>query len=92
MFFSVGKISKLRELEALENQMHELLTDENRTSNTDSVSRLFYERDRKIQELMLICIAEKIMFTHLISRDERIMIGVPDQNAGNVHEDEENVF
>ena len=85
-------MSKLRELEALDNKINELLTDENRTSNTDSVSRLFYERDSKIQELMLIFIAEKAMFTQSSPRDGRIMIGVPDQHAGNVHEDEENVI
>ena len=92
MSLFLGKISKLRELEALDNKINELLTDENRTSNTDSVSRLFYERDSKIQELMLIFIAEKAMFTQSSPRDGRIMIGVPDQHAGNVHEDEENVI
>ena len=92
MSLFLGKNSKLRELEALNNKINELLTDENRTSNTDSVSRLFYERDSKIQELMLIFIAEKAMFTQSSPRDGRIMIGVPDQHAGNVHEDEENVI
>ena len=92
MSFFLGKISKLRELEALDNKINELLTDENRTSNTDSASRLFYERDSKIQELMLIFIAEKAMFTQSSPRDGRIMIGAPDQHAGNVHEDEENVI
>ena len=92
MSFFLGKISKLRELEALDNKINELLTDENRTSNTDSASRLFYERDIKIQELMLIFIAEKAMFTQSSPRDGRIMIGVPGQHAGNVHQDEENVI
>ena len=92
MSFLLGKILKLRELEALDNKINELLTDENRTSNTDSASRLFYERDNIIQELMLIFVAEKAMFTQSSPRYGRIMIGVPDQRAGNVHEDEENVI
>ena len=81
-----------RELEALDHRINELLADENRTSNTDSVSRLFYERDRIMQELMLIFNAEKATFTQLNRKDRRIMIGVPNQHAGNVHEDAEYVL
>ena len=91
MNFFIGKNLKLRELEDLDKKINELLADENRTTNTDSISRLFYERDSKIQELILIFIAEKTMFTQMSPRDGQIMIGVPNQHAGNVHEDEENV-
>ena len=75
-----------RELEALDHRINELLADENRTPNTDSASRLFYERKRKMQELMHVFIAEEAM-TH-----RRIMNGVPNQHTGNIHEDEGNVL
>ena len=92
MSFSLGKNLKLRELEDLDKKINELLADENRTTNTDSTSRLFYERKSKMRELMHIFIAEKTMFTQLSLRDGQIMIGVPNQHAGNVHENEENVI
>ena len=92
MSFLLGKILKLRELEVLDNKINELLTDENRTSNTDSVSRLFYERKCKIRELMHIFIAEEQTFAQPSPGYGRIMIGLQDQHAGNVHEDEENVI
>ena len=76
----------------LDKKINELLADENRTTNTDSISRLFYERKSKMRELMQIFNAEEQTFTQPSPRDGRIMIGVPDQHAGNVHEDEENVI
>ena len=91
MSFFIGKNLKLRELENINQKINGLLADENRTRNTDSISRLFYERKNKIRELMHIFIAEEQTFMHSNPRDGRIMIGVPDQHAGNVHEDEENV-
>ena len=59
MTFLLGQISKLREIEDLVHEINELSIDENRTTNTDSRSRLFYERKRKMQELMLDFIAEE---------------------------------
>ena len=91
MSFFIGKNLKLRELEDINQKINRLLADENRTRNTDSISRLFYERKSKMRELMHIFNAEEQTFAHSNPRDERIMIGVPDQHAGNVHEDEENV-
>ena len=92
MNFFIGKNLKLRELEDLDKKINELLADENRTTNTDSISRLFCERKSKMRELMHIFIAEEQRVTQSSPRDGRIMIGVPDQHAGNVHEDEENVI
>ena len=92
MSFSLRKTQKLREITALDQKINELLADENRTSNTDSVSRLCYERDKIMQELMLIFNAEKATFTQSNPRNGRIMIGVANQHAENIHEDEENVL
>ena len=92
MSFSLGKNLKLRELEDLDKKINELLADENRTTNTDSISRLFYERKSKMRELMHIFITEEQRSTHSNPRDGRIVIGVPNQHALNVHEDEENVI
>ena len=85
MNFFVTKNLKLRELEELNNQINQLETDPNRTANTGSAIRLCYERDCKMQELMIIFNEEKAMLTR--SRDHQIMNAVLDQHGGNVHED-----
>ena len=92
MSFSLRKTQKLREIIALNHKINELSADENRTSNTDSLCRLLDEQERITQELMLICIAEKATFTQSNPRNGRIMIGVANQHAENIHEDEENVL
>ena len=92
MSFSLGKNSKLRELEDLDQKINALLADENRTTNTDSISRLFYERKSKMRELMHIFFAEEQTVTQSSPRDGRIMIGVPNQHAENFHENEVNVI
>ena len=92
MTFLLGQISKLREIEDLVHEINELSIDENRTTNTDSRSRLFYERKRKMQELMHDFIAEEAAFTRSNPRAGRILIGVPNQHAGNIHEYEEYVL
>ena len=90
MNFFLTKNLKLREIEDLGQKIRELLADENRTTNTDSVSRLLHEQKRKVRELLDISIIEEAAFTRSNPGGRRI-IGVPDQQAGNVHEDEENV-
>ena len=88
MNFFLEKNLKLRELEDINHKINELSADENRTPNTDSRSRLLEEQERITQELMIICIAEKATFTQ---SNPRRMISVPDQQAENVHQAEENV-
>jgi hypothetical protein len=90
-FFQLQKNLKLRELHSLENLINDLLSDPNRSVNTDSVSRLFYQRDRLMQELQLIYEAEKAALTRIDPRDERILNDAPNLNAGNIHGEEENV-
>ena len=91
MNFLQEKNLKLRELETIDNRINELLADSNGSMNTDSISGLFYDRDRKLEDLKLIYEAEKAMFTRLNPRDGQI-VGEPDRQAENVHDDEINVI
>ena len=91
MTFFLTKKLKLRELDELGQKINHLLNDNSRTSNTDSISQLLHEQKRKAQELMNIIIAEEAAFTRPNPGDRRI-IGVPEQQAGDVHENEEYVI
>ena len=83
---------KLEEIESLSRQIHEKGANPNRTMNTDSISRLFNERERKMQELMSIFAAQKESVTQLNQRDGQILNGFLGRHAENVHEDEEHVI
>ena len=77
MSFSLGKNSKLRELEDLDQKINALLADENRTTNTDSISRSFNERERKMCELMHIFFrrranGDSVKPNYKILSDERV--------------------
>ena len=91
MNFLQEKNLKLRELETIDNRINEILADSNESMNTDSISGLFYDRDRKLEDLKLIYEAEKAMFTRLNPRDGQI-VGEPDRQAENVHDNEINVI
>ena len=92
MNFFIGKNLKLRELEDLDKKINELLADENRTTNTDSLSRLYNERRSIMRELNRIHIAEEQRYLQPNPRDGRLLINEPNQPAVNVHEDAENVI
>ena len=91
MTFFIAKNLKLREIDELGNKINYLLNDNSRTSNTDSISQLLQEQKRKMQELMNIIIAEEAAFTRPNPRDRRV-IGVHEQQAGDIHEDGEYVI
>ena len=91
MIFFLTKKLKLREIDELGDKINHLMKDNNRTSNTDSLSQLLHEQKRKTKELMDMIIAEEAALTRPNPEDRRI-IGVPDQQAGNVHENEEYVI
>ena len=83
---------KLEEIESLSRQIHEKGANPNRTINTDSISNLINERDRKMEELISIFAAEKACLTQLNRREGQILGGVLGQYAANVHEGEEHVL
>ena len=87
MNFFIGKNLKLRELEEIERKINELLADENRTTNTDSLSRLCNERRSIMRELTRIHIAEEQRYLQQNPRDGRLLINEPNQPAVNVHEE-----
>ena len=91
MSFLIVEKLKLEEIESLSRQIHEN-ANPNRTMNTDSISHLLNERERKMQELMGIFAAEKASFTQLNRRDGQILNGFLGRHAANVHEDEEHVI
>ena len=91
MNFFLTKKLKLRELDELCHKINHLLSDNNRTSNTDSINRLLQEQKLKTEELLNVIIAEEAALTRSNPEDIRI-IGVPDHQAGNVHEHEEYVI
>ena len=59
--------------------------------NTDSLSRLFYVRKRKIQELMRMHIAEEAALIELNRRGLQVLMPARGNHAENIHADEENV-
>jgi len=91
MNFFIGKNLKLRELEDLDKKINELLADENRTTNTDSLSRLYNERRSIMRELNRIHIAEEQRYLQPNPRDGRLLINEPNQPGVNVHEENYNI-
>ena len=92
MNFSNIKKIKLEEIETLDREINHLKNDRTRTSNTNSLIRLIYERKRKMQELMRIFAAEEADFTRLDQRDGRILDGLLVQHAENVHGEQEHII
>ena len=92
MFFFQGSNSRLREIQEIQLQLNDIGNDQNRTMNTDSLSRLFYVRKRKIQELMRMHIAEEAALIELNRRGLQVVMPVQGNHAENIHADEENVI
>ena len=92
MIFSTLKKLKLTEIEKLDRQLNEKINDQMRTLNTDSISSLFNQRNRKMQELMQIFASEESGFTQINRRDGQVLNDFLDQQAENIHENEEHIM
>ena len=63
-----------------------------RTLNTDSISSLFNQRYRKMQELMQIFAAEETDYNQMNRRDGQVLNDFLNRHAENVHENQEHVI
>ena len=92
MIFSTLKKLKLGEIEKLDREINEKINDQSRTLNTDSISSLFNQRDRRLQELMQIFADEKAGYTQMNRRDEQVLNRFLDRHAENVHDNQEHII
>ena len=92
MTFSILKKLKLEEIEKLYRKINERKNDHTRTLNTDSISSLFHQRNRKMQELMQIFTTEESDYTQMNRRDGQVLNVFLDRHAENVHENQEHVI
>ena len=92
MIFSTLKKLKLTEIEKLDRQLNEKINDQMRTLNTDSISSLFNQRNRKMQELMQIFAAEETDYNQMNRRDGQVLNDFLNRHAENVHENQEHVI
>ena len=92
MVFFQGSNSRLREIQEIQLQLNDIGNEQTRTMNTDSLSRLFYVRKRKIQQLLQEMVAEEATLFHFNQRERPILAPVQGNHAENIHADEENVI
>ena len=92
MIFSSLKKLKIEEIEKLDRKINEKLNDQMRTLNTDSISSLFNQRDRRMRELAQIQAAEKARYSQMDRRDGQVLNDFLDQQAENIHENEEHIM
>ena len=92
MIFSTLKKLKLGEIEKLDRQINEKINNQMRTLNTDSISSLFNQRDRRLQELMQIFAAEETDYNQMNRRDGQVLNDFLNRHAENVHENQEHVI
>ena len=92
MIFSTLKKLKLGEIEKLDREINEKINDQSRTLNTDSISSLFDQRERRMQELAQIQAAEKARYSQMNRRDGQVLNFFLDRHAENVHENQEHVI
>ena len=92
MIFSTLKKLKLGEIEKLDRQINEKINDQMRTLNTDSISSLFNQRNRKMQELMQIFAAEESGYTQMNRRDGQVLNDFLDRQDENLHENQEHII
>ena len=92
MIFSTLKKLKLGEIEKLDRQINEKINDQMRTLNTDSISSLFNQRDRRLQELMQIFADERAGYNQMNRRDGQVLNDFLNRHAENVHENQEHVI
>ena len=92
MNFANTKKLKLQEIKSIDDKINEMKNDQMRTRNTDSVIPLIYERKSKMQELMQIFAAEESEEARLNQRDGRILDGLLDQHADNIHGEQAHII